>query len=78
MATPTPSEKPGKDDSDVVLASGNNTEAQIAHIDAVATAPETTLESFAHLDEKKILRKVSRLPLFMPIAGMIRVITDTI
>lgn len=60
MATLTPSEKAaGSDDNNVVLASGNNTEAQIAHIDAVATAPETTLESFSHLNEKKILRKAS-------------------
>ena len=36
----------------------DNRHAEIAHIDALATAPETTLESFAHLDEKKILRKV--------------------
>lgn len=28
-------------------------------IDAKATAPGTTLASFSHLDEKKILRKVS-------------------
>ena len=32
--------------------------AEVEHIDALATAPGTTLESFAHLDEKKILRKV--------------------
>ncbi|KAK5624628.1 hypothetical protein RRF57_000344 [Xylaria bambusicola] len=31
----------------------------IGHIDAMATAPGVTCESFAHLDEKKILRKVS-------------------
>lgn len=31
---------------------------EIDRIDAVATAPGTTFESFAHLDEKKILRKV--------------------
>ncbi|KAH9995345.1 major facilitator superfamily domain-containing protein [Xylariaceae sp. FL0662B] len=31
---------------------------EIERIDAWATAPETTLESFAHLDEKKILRKM--------------------
>lgn len=33
----------------------------INRIDAVVTAPETTLESFADLDEKKILRKVEAL-----------------
>ncbi|CAJ2501270.1 Uu.00g041230.m01.CDS01 [Anthostomella pinea] len=31
---------------------------EIGRIDALATAPGTTLESFAHLDQKKILRKV--------------------
>lgn len=31
---------------------------EIDRIDAVAAAPGTTFESFAHLDEKKILRKV--------------------
>lgn len=31
---------------------------QKAKIDAAATAPGLTRESFAHLDEKKILRKV--------------------
>jgi hypothetical protein len=31
---------------------------EIDRIDAKATAPGTTLASFAHLDEKKILRKV--------------------
>ncbi|KAI1250411.1 hypothetical protein MGN70_007464 [Eutypa lata] len=31
---------------------------EIDRIDAVATAPGTTFESFAHLDEKKILRKM--------------------
>ena len=31
---------------------------ELDRIDALATAPGTTFESFAHLDEKKILRKV--------------------
>ncbi|KAF5679516.1 hypothetical protein FCIRC_6129 [Fusarium circinatum] len=31
---------------------------QVDRIDAMATAPGTTLESFSHLDEKKILRKM--------------------
>jgi hypothetical protein len=39
----------------------NREQDEIARIDAVATAPETTLASFAHLDEKKILRKVGFL-----------------
>jgi hypothetical protein len=33
-------------------------EGEIERIDALALAPETTLASFAHLDEKKILRKM--------------------
>lgn len=33
---------------------------EIERIDALAMAQGTTLESFAHLDEKKILRKVGR------------------
>jgi hypothetical protein len=36
---------------------------EIAKIDSIALAPETTLATFAHLDEKKILRKVPRLPI---------------
>lgn len=36
----------------------NKTEEEIERIDAIALAQNTTLESFAHLDEKKILRKV--------------------
>ncbi|KAF2787424.1 MFS general substrate transporter [Melanomma pulvis-pyrius CBS 109.77] len=32
--------------------------AEIARIDALATAPGVTMASFAHLDEKKILRKM--------------------
>jgi hypothetical protein len=31
---------------------------EIARIDALATAPGVTMASFAHLDEKKILRKM--------------------
>jgi hypothetical protein len=31
---------------------------EMERIDALATAPETTLATFAHLDEKKILRKM--------------------
>ena len=31
---------------------------EVARIDKLATAPGVTLESFAHLDEKKILRKM--------------------
>ena len=32
--------------------------AEMAHIDTLATAPGVTMASFAHLDEKKILRKM--------------------
>ncbi|KAF2014647.1 MFS general substrate transporter [Aaosphaeria arxii CBS 175.79] len=32
--------------------------AEVERIDAMATAPGVTMESFAHLDEKKILRKM--------------------
>lgn len=32
--------------------------AEIERIDAIALAPGTTIDSFSHLDEKKILRKV--------------------
>jgi hypothetical protein len=33
---------------------------EIARIDAMADAPGVTMATFAHLDEKKILRKVQR------------------
>lgn len=31
---------------------------EIDRIDAIAAAPETTIESFSHIDEKKVLRKL--------------------
>lgn len=37
---------------------GSNKIAEKDRIDAIAEAPGTTMASFAHLDEKKILRKV--------------------
>lgn len=37
---------------------GKNKAEEIARIDKLATAPGVTLESFSHLDEKKILRKM--------------------
>lgn len=59
MASPTPPEKGhASDGSNLGPGVENNRDAEIAHIDAIATAPDTTLDSFAHLDEKKILRKV--------------------
>ncbi|RYP17871.1 hypothetical protein DL765_004269 [Monosporascus sp. GIB2] len=49
--TPEP-DRPG------VIHAEHGLREEIKKVDAVATAPETTLESFAHLDEKKILRKM--------------------
>ncbi|KAJ3577113.1 hypothetical protein NPX13_g3452 [Xylaria arbuscula] len=49
-------EKP--DVIEVDMAEGRTQKAVIDHIDAMATAPNVTYESFAHLDEKKILRKM--------------------
>jgi hypothetical protein len=37
---------------------GKSKAEKVARIDKLATAPGVTLESFAHLDEKKILRKM--------------------
>lgn len=37
---------------------GKSKAEEIARIDALATAPGVTIASFAHLDEKKILRKM--------------------
>lgn len=39
----------------------NKAQDEVERIDAAATAPGVTMESFAHLDEKKILRKVCLL-----------------
>ncbi|KAI0160235.1 MFS general substrate transporter [Xylariaceae sp. FL1272] len=50
-------EKPGVEE----VANRDNLNArqdEVGRIDALATAPDTTLQSFAHLDEKKILRKM--------------------
>ncbi|KAI1369227.1 major facilitator superfamily domain-containing protein [Xylaria arbuscula] len=49
-------EKP--DVIEVDMAEGRTQKAVIDHIDAMATAPNVTYESFAHLDEKKILRRM--------------------
>ncbi|KAF1988899.1 MFS general substrate transporter [Aulographum hederae CBS 113979] len=40
------------------IVEGKSQAAQIDSIDALATAPTTTAATFAHLDEKKILRKM--------------------
>lgn len=37
---------------------GRNKAEEVARIDALATAPGVSMASFAHLDEKKILRKM--------------------
>lgn len=59
-------EKP--DVIEVDQAEGRTQKDVIDHIDAMATALDVTYESFAHLDEKKILRKVSRITLgFRPL-----------
>lgn len=50
-------EKPGVLEVDDVHHGGARQDV-VNPIDAMATAPGTTLESFAHLDEKKILRKM--------------------
>ncbi|KAI1259316.1 MFS general substrate transporter [Xylariaceae sp. FL1019] len=50
-------EKPGVEE----VANGDKHHArqdEVGRIDALATAPGTTVESFAHLNEKKILRKM--------------------
>lgn len=41
-----------------VSSAHNKQTAEIAHIDALATAPGVSMASFAHLDEKAILRKM--------------------
>lgn len=40
----------------------NEYQNEVDRIDTLATSPEVTLESFADLDEKKILRKVRKAP----------------
>jgi|TARA_R110002003_G_scaffold144_5_gene13357 MFS family permease len=42
----------------VTSHAGKNKSEEIARIDALATAPGVSMASFAHLDEKKILRKM--------------------
>ncbi|MBE3045822.1 hypothetical protein IMZ48_25415 [Candidatus Bathyarchaeota archaeon] len=62
MASPISEKKAGSAASDLDLGAGNK-EGKGARVDAIAGAPEVTLASFAHLDEKKILRKVSVPPI---------------
>ncbi|KAL7629503.1 hypothetical protein AAE478_001024 [Parahypoxylon ruwenzoriense] len=54
-------EAPGLVKSDVVhdeFGGEKRLDNEVASIEVLAATPETTLESFAHLDEKKILRKM--------------------
>ncbi|RYP90110.1 hypothetical protein DL770_003802 [Monosporascus sp. CRB-9-2] len=54
----TPSTKTPEPDRPGVAHAEHGLREEIEEVDAVATAPETTFESFAHLDEKRILRKM--------------------
>ena len=57
-----PSSTPPNEKAEVFQAetapNHGHVKGQVGRIGAMATAPGTTLESFSHLDEKKILRKV--------------------
>jgi hypothetical protein len=61
MANPSPPPSVAKStlaqDDKIERARGSEKE-EMERIDALATAPETTPAKFAHLDEKKILRKM--------------------
>ncbi|RYP54674.1 hypothetical protein DL768_000610 [Monosporascus sp. mg162] len=54
----TPSTKTPERDPPGVAHAERGLREEVEKVDAVATAPETTFESFAHLDEKRILRKM--------------------
>jgi hypothetical protein len=59
MASYTPpNEKADFVEAEMGNSSGHPRKGEVDHIGALATAPGTTLDSFSHLDEKKILRKV--------------------
>ncbi|KAK7953675.1 hypothetical protein PG988_014369 [Apiospora saccharicola] len=64
MSASPPSEKPELSELEVSPhersqdGNGPNKVAEKDRIDAIAAAPGTTMASFAHLDEKKILRKM--------------------
>ncbi|KAK8136599.1 major facilitator superfamily transporter [Apiospora sp. TS-2023a] len=62
MSSSPPSEKPELSELEVShherSQNGPNKVAEKDRIDAIAAAPGTTMASFAHLDEKKILRKM--------------------
>ena len=56
--TTPPNEKADFVEAEMGNSSDHPRKGEVDHIDALATAPGTTLGSFSHLDEKKILRKV--------------------
>ncbi|KAK7432875.1 hypothetical protein QQZ08_000738 [Neonectria magnoliae] len=53
----SPVEKAHVVEAELGNASDRSGQGQIVHVDGLTT-PGTTLESFSHIDEKKILRKV--------------------
>lgn len=58
MSTYTPpNEKANVDEAEMGRSSDRI--GEVDRIDAKATGPGTTLADFAHIDEKKVLRKVS-------------------
>ncbi|KAK7413573.1 hypothetical protein QQX98_007582 [Neonectria punicea] len=62
-----PVEKADVVEAELGNASDRSGQGQIVHVDGL-TAPGTTLESFSHLDEKKILRKVMDIRLIPMLA----------
>jgi hypothetical protein len=59
MASYTPpNEKADMVEAEMGNTSGTDRLGEVEHIKGLATAPGTTRDSFSHLDEKKILRKV--------------------
>ncbi|EEU41890.1 uncharacterized protein NECHADRAFT_64202 [Fusarium vanettenii 77-13-4] len=59
MASYTPpNEKADFVEAEMGNSSDHPRKGEVDHIDALTTAPGTTLGSFSHLDEKKILRKM--------------------
>ncbi|KAM5356487.1 hypothetical protein ACJ41O_003133 [Fusarium nematophilum] len=59
MASYTPpNEKAGIVEAEMGNSSDAPRSGEVDHINALAKAPGTTLESFSHIDEKKVLRKM--------------------
>jgi hypothetical protein len=67
MASYTPNEKVDVMEAEMVNASDRSGKVEFDDGKGIRAVPGTTLESFSHLDEKKILRKVrcSTLTQFM-------------